>query len=111
MFFTAINVCMLPIEIWSLIATYLQLIDMFNLSVCSAFFYAVIHKNTCLDEKINILKRLISNDLMFFGQIRCFFRLYYTRCVKCLVGTFQKLRFFCVEKTLKDEDLVNIFIV
>ena len=97
MFFTEINVFMLPIEIWSLNGTYLQLIDMFNLSVCSTFFYSVIHKNTCLDEEINVLKRLISNDLMFFGQIRCFFRLYYTRCVKSLVGTFQKLR-FCVSK-------------
>ena len=60
--FTQIDVCLLPVEIWSLIATYLQLTDMFNLSRCSKFFYAVVHKNICLDEKMNILKRLISND-------------------------------------------------
>lgn len=40
-FFTQIDVCVLTVEIWSLIATHLQLTDIFNLSRCLKFFYAV----------------------------------------------------------------------
>ena len=70
---------------------------MFNLSLCSKFFYAVVHKNTCLDEKMNDSKHLTSNDLMILGQIRCFFACTILLSVKGLVGIFEKL-LFCVSK-------------
>ena len=76
-FFTEIDVCLLPVEIWPLIVTYLPITDMFHLYVCSKLFHAVAHENACLDEKMNISKRLISNNLMFFGQFRCLFCQHY----------------------------------
>ena len=65
-FFTEIDPCMLPVEVWSLIVSYLSVIDLFNLSVCSKYFYVIAHKNTCLNKKINISKHLISKHLIFF---------------------------------------------
>ena len=94
-FFTEIDPCMLPVEVWSLIVSYLSVIDLFNLSVCSKYFYVIADKNTCLNKKINISKHLISNDLTFFGQVRCFLFVYATRaCKKNLVIIFQQLLFY-----------------
>ena len=106
---------MLPVEVWSLIVSYLSVIDLFNLSVCSKYFYVIAHKNTCLNKKINISKHLISNDLMVYGQVRCFLFVCATRaCKKNLVIIFQQLPFYVSKKKKKiknkklDETLYDV---
>ena len=57
---------------------------------------------------MNVSKRLISNYLMFFGQIRCFFRKYYTRLREKFGGNFSETTFLCVEKKMMDKVLFNV---
>ena len=55
----------LPPEVWSLILTYGAVIDLFNVSLCSKYFYASAHNNVGLDEKMRISKRLVGNSPVF----------------------------------------------
>ena len=51
-------------EVLLLILTYVAVINLFNISLCSKFCYACAHNNERLDEKICI-KRLITNYPVF----------------------------------------------
>ena len=56
---------MLPAEIWALILSYLNQVDLLNISTCSKLFYYLPHKNEKIIQRLNLSKLIVSNTDIF----------------------------------------------
>ena len=55
----------LPAEIWALILSYLNHVDLLNISACSKLFYYLLHKNEKFIQRLNHSKLIVSNTNIF----------------------------------------------
>ena len=56
---------MLPEEIWALVLSYLNHVDLLNISACSKLFYYLSHKNEKFIQRLNHSKSIVSNTDIF----------------------------------------------
>ena len=65
-YFFVLNLDYIPPELWSIIVSYLQLIDILNLPFCSKYFYQICSKNKRFSDAKNISQKLLSNNKEFY---------------------------------------------